>query len=268
MVNYPKIAARFRALYDPTTLLRKIHSSNNAFWKQLSSSTTAYKTLNNELTNFDIRSYDDKLEPLYIFFFQQHRFKIDDLFHHKKVWNSLSLWKKFGETVGLIPKIVQTKNLLMSVTHAAFYCFRKIEILRSVGAKTTDHHLFRDPIFDQDDLDEESEDSDQEISSYDSIDAELKKLKKKCRVSGFTFFKLALLVIMKRVVDSKAWIRKFGKTKIIGSMSGLTNFSIDGYGGAGSLEKQFVDFVEDQFLVKFQFSQKLLRKYSTSIKGL
>lgn len=203
--------------------------------------------MNNDLSNFDIRSFDDSLQPLYVYFFKQHQFRIDDLFNPKKIWNALSLWKKFAEGVGLVPKIVQTKNLLMSVSHAAFYCFRKMEIMRSEGGVTTmDHHLFHDQV-EENEMDIVDEDE----NSYDSIEEEMNRLKRKCRVSGFTFFKLALLVIMKRVAESKAWVKKFGKTKIIGSLSGISNFSIDGYGGAGSIEKQFVDFIEDNFLIKF-----------------
>lgn len=70
MVNYPKIANRFRALYDPQTLIMKIHSSNPAFWKQLSSGTQAYKKLNNELSNFNLKNFDNSLQPIYTFYFQ------------------------------------------------------------------------------------------------------------------------------------------------------------------------------------------------------
>lgn len=58
----------------------------------------------------------------------------------------------------------------MSVAHAAFYCFRKMEIMRSEGGATMlDHHLFQDQADDEDAALIREEDED----SYDSIEAEI-----------------------------------------------------------------------------------------------
>ncbi len=111
--------------------------------------------------------------------------------------------------------------------------------MKSEGGSTSiDSHLFKDTGFgnratgDENMIIEENEDD-----STDSIDGQIEGKKRKSRVSGFVFFKIALLVIMKRVMESKHWISKFGKTKIMGGLSGISNFLVGGYGGSGSVEK-------------------------------
>lgn len=47
--------------------------------------------------------------------------------------------------MGLIPKIVKTKHFLMSVAHAAFYCFRKMEVFLSEGkGSSLENNFFED----------------------------------------------------------------------------------------------------------------------------
>jgi hypothetical protein len=112
-------------------MVMKIHSSNPRYWNKLTSNEQNYRHLNNDLSNNQISLYEDALKPIYQFYFEQHFFAAEDLFHSKKIWHALSLWVKFAEGVGLIPKVMTLKTLLLTVAHSAFYCLRKIEILKS-----------------------------------------------------------------------------------------------------------------------------------------
>lgn len=42
---------------------------------------------------------------------------------------------------------------------------------------------------------------------------------------------------MKRIIESVDWTKRFGKVKQVGSLQGINNFVLDGYGGSGSVEK-------------------------------
>ena len=86
-----KIAAKFRPLQDPEALVMKIHQSNPKYWNKLNSNEAAYRKLNNDLSNNQINLFEDALNPIYLFYFEQHYFAAEDLFHNKKIWHALSL---------------------------------------------------------------------------------------------------------------------------------------------------------------------------------
>lgn len=177
--------------------LIKIASDNSEFWRTQQEKfvdSLYFGVIQNEMNHFE-----DKLDPIYRYYFWRNNFAIKDMFDEHLIWNALSLWRNYLRNIEICDIFIDPRDALVMVVYAAQNYF--------LEAKTLIENQLRNMRVSKRLKDENIEDEQEDDKSETTI------------VSGFQLFNIITSILYdtiyeSNILESKKEYDHFGREEI------------------------------------------------------